>query len=179
MAPRARARDGGHLASSYLNAGHLGILIAVYLVGDAVAVMPTLLFQLFCIAPVAFALLERARSAQAAYDEPAAPASAAADEESAGIASTHDEPAAAPGSGAPAGIRTAAVLRQMVRNPVIVAAVAGLLLAVVTMAALPTAQNVLVYALQYGRDPRLARNGALVTTLLAAPAMLLIAALLT
>ena len=48
------------LAASYLNATHLGIPIAVYVVGDAVAVVPTLLFQLLVLAPVAFALLDRA-----------------------------------------------------------------------------------------------------------------------
>ena len=52
------------------------------------------------------------------------------------------------------------------------------LLAVVTMAALPTAQNVLVYALQYGRGQAIARDAGLWTTLLALPVMLVIAALL-
>jgi predicted permease len=223
----------GTMAASYLNAGHLGIPIAVYLVGDAVAVVPTLLFQLFVIAPVAFALLDGARLAEQASvaDEGAAPV--------------------------PRAVRVAAVLRRTVKNPVIVAALAGLLLAalpwglpdvalepfrmigaaaapmaliafgmslaagrqgggrlvdrelvlvvvlrnaahpalawllgqalgldahamltVVTMAALPTAQNVLVYALQYGRDPRLARDAVLVTTLLTAPALITVTLLL-
>jgi predicted permease len=52
------------------------------------------------------------------------------------------------------------------------------LLAVVTMAALPTAQNVLVYALQYGRGQALARDAGLMTTLLTVPVMLVIAATL-
>jgi len=52
------------------------------------------------------------------------------------------------------------------------------LLAVVTMAALPTAQNVLVYALQYGRGQALARDAGLVTTLLAVPVLLVITAAL-
>ena len=55
----------------------------------------------------------------------------------------------------------------------------GALLAVVTMAALPTAQNVLVYATQYGRGQALARDAAVVTTALAAPALLIIAAMLS
>jgi hypothetical protein len=46
------------------------------------------------------------------------------------------------------------------------------------MAALPTAQNVLVYALQYGRGQAVARDAGLVTTLLALPVMLVIAAVL-
>jgi len=46
------------------------------------------------------------------------------------------------------------------------------------MAALPTAQNVLVYALQYGRGQALARDAGLATTLLTIPVMLVIAATL-
>ncbi len=52
------------------------------------------------------------------------------------------------------------------------------LLAVVAMAALPTAQNVLVYATQYGRGQALARDAGVVTTTLAVPALLVIAAML-
>jgi hypothetical protein len=46
------------------------------------------------------------------------------------------------------------------------------------MAALPTAQNVLVYALQYGRGQAIARDAGLVTTALAVPVMLVVAATL-
>jgi len=53
------------------------------------------------------------------------------------------------------------------------------LLAVVAMAALPTAQNVLVYATRYGQVEPLARDAALLTTALAIPALLIIAATLT
>lgn len=232
----------GTMAASYLNAGHLGIPIAVYLVGDAVAVVPTLLFQLFLIAPVSFTLLERARLAERTV--------AAPDDPRAGQG-TPPEPTV------PRAVSAMAVVRQVVRNPVIVAAGAGLalaalpwdvpqgllepfrlvgaaaaplalvafgmslavprppgerlvdrelvlvvvlrnlahpllaavlgralglegapLLSVVTMAALPTAQNVLVYAIQYGRDTRLARDSALVTTVLTVPVMLVVAAVL-
>ena len=52
------------------------------------------------------------------------------------------------------------------------------LLAVTAMAALPTAQNVLVYAMQYGRQQALARDAGLVTTVLAVPVLLVITALL-
>ncbi len=51
----------------------------------------------------------------------------------------------------------------------------GALLAVVAMAALPTAQNVLVYATQYGRGQVLARDAGMVTTTLAVPVLLIIA----
>ena len=49
----------GTLASSYVNAGNLGLPLAVYLLDDAVTVVPTLLFQLLILAPVAFAVLDR------------------------------------------------------------------------------------------------------------------------
>ena len=52
------------------------------------------------------------------------------------------------------------------------------LLAVVAMAAPPTAQNVLVYAIQYGRGQALAREASMLPTILAAPALRVIAATL-
>lgn len=252
----------GVLSASYVNAGNLGIPIAVYVLGDAVAVVPTLLFQLLVLAPVAFVVLESRPAAPA--DDGAAP----------------DAPGAAPPR---AGLRTVAA--RTARNPIIVAAITGLvlaalpwdlpavvyepfriigaaaaplaliafgmslvvprvaggasgaeaagsadtagsadlaggaggagrrlrvspdlalavamrsvvhpllalvvgrvlglegvaLLAVVTMAALPTAQNVLVYALQYGRGQAVARDAGVATTVLALPVMLVIAATL-
>lgn len=239
----------GALAASYLNAGNLGIPIAVYLLGDAVAVVPTLLFQLLVLAPVAFTVLEAQRDG-----EPAAPA----------VVHDDDGGARAVGTSAPTtpsttarGARLRRVLTRTLRNPIIVAALVGVLLAalpwdlpdvvhepfrlvgaaaaplalltfgislaaprpeggrratrelalvvtlrsvvhpalalvvgralgledaallaVVTMAALPTAQNVLVYALRYGRGQDVARDAGLVTTVLALPVMLLIAATL-
>ena len=244
------------LAASYLNAAHLGIPIAVYVVGDAVAVVPTLLFQLLVLAPVAFALLD-----QAHLTEPPTPDAAwPRDDAAASVTPDHSAPGA-PGAAedpTPAGaVRRAGVLLRTIRNPIIVAALVGVLLAVVpwqlpevvfepfrlvgaaaapmalvafgmslavgrpagrrwisrelglvmvlravlhpvlaavaghalgldrpallavvTMAALPTAQNVLVYALQYGRGQALARDAGLATTLLTIPVMLVIAATL-
>lgn len=52
------------------------------------------------------------------------------------------------------------------------------LLAVAVVSALPTAQNVLVYAIQYRQGAPLARDAGLVTTVLAVPALLVIAAVL-
>lgn len=260
------------LASSYLNAVHLGIPIAVYLVGDAVAVVPTLLFQQLLVAPVAFLLLDRARVGEeatgpddvAAADDEAAVAAATrtriADpatpaDDGAASAATGAVPTADGGVGR--AVRAGAVVRRTLRNPIILATLTGLLLAVlpwklpevvfepfrvlgaaaapmaliafgmslavrrpegqrlltrelglvivlravvhplaaaligralgldgrallavVTMAALPTAQNVLVYALRYGRDQALARDAGLVTTLATIPVMLVIAATL-
>ncbi|GAA1170068.1 AEC family transporter [Ornithinimicrobium humiphilum] len=51
-------------------------------------------------------------------------------------------------------------------------------LAAVVMATLPTAQNVFVLAVAYGRGEDIARDSVLVTTLLAMPAMLVVVALL-
>lgn len=228
----------GTLAASYVNAGNLGLPLAVYLLGDAVAVVPTLLCQLLILAPVAFAVLD-ARAAPAAEATGPRP-------------STGTRPARLPLT------RIARdVITRTARNPIIVGTVSGLvvsalpwtlpedlyrpfslvgaaaaplalvtfgmslavprltreraprrdlvlvvvlrnvigpvlawlvgtllglsgaaLLAVVAMAALPTAQNVLVYAMQYGRGQALARDAGLVTTILAAPALLVITALL-
>lgn len=237
------------LAASYLNAAHLGIPIAVYLVGDAVAVVPTLLFQQLVLGPVAFALLDRAPVTEAMV---AAEGTAGA-EGAEGTAEAADDDAARPAGG----VRGSAVLARTLQNPIIVASLTGLLLAalpwdlpdvvfepfrvlgaaaapmalvafgmslairrpehqpwfsrelglvaalravvhpllayvlgralglqgpellaVVTMASLPTAQNVLVYALQYGRGQALARDAGVVTTLLAVPVLVVVAATL-
>ncbi|MFD6948734.1 hypothetical protein A6A08_15235 [Nocardiopsis sp. TSRI0078] len=48
----------GALASSYVNAGNLGIPIAVYVLGDASLVAPILLTQLLFMAPVALTVLD-------------------------------------------------------------------------------------------------------------------------
>lgn len=212
------------LAASYLNAAHLGIPIAVYLVGDAVAVVPTLLFQQLVLGPVAFALLDRASD-----DGDPAPRRV---RPSAVLARTLQNPiivasltglllaalpwdlpdvvfepfrvlgaAAAPMALVAFGMSLAirrpehqswfsrelglvAVLRA-VAHPLIAYGLGralGLqgpeLLAVVTMASLPTAQNVLVYALQYGRGQALARDAGVVTTLLAVPVLVVVAATL-
>jgi predicted permease len=52
------------------------------------------------------------------------------------------------------------------------------LLAVAVVSSLPTAQNVLVYAIQYRHGTALARDAGLVTTLLAVPALLVVACVL-
>lgn len=49
----------GALASSYVNAGNLGIAIAAYVVGDITVVVPTLLVQMLVVQPLALALLDR------------------------------------------------------------------------------------------------------------------------
>lgn len=49
----------GALASSYVNAGNLGIAIAAYVVGDVTVVVPTLLVQMLVVQPVALVVLDR------------------------------------------------------------------------------------------------------------------------
>lgn len=48
----------GVLASSYVNAGNLGVPVAAYVLGDGALVAPILLFQLLVMAPIAFAVLD-------------------------------------------------------------------------------------------------------------------------
>lgn len=229
----------GTLSAGYVNAGHLGIPIALYVSGDALAALPTFLFQVFVISPAALTVFERLQLTDEASTSPAGGADTLVTSTSRSVGS-------------------AALLRKIARNPVIVAALAGLtvttipgevpdwllepfrivgaaaaplallsfgmslatprahearlfsrelmlvvvlralvhpvigwvigwaiglegqdLLLAVTMASLPTAQNVLVYALQYGRDADLARDSALVTSILTVPVMLLAALFLT
>jgi malonate transporter and related proteins len=218
------------LASSYVNAGNLGLPLAVYLLGDATAVVPTLLFQLLVLAPVAFTVLDSRRLPTA--DEPASGAAAVPAGGRGVLGRTLRNPiiigtlagltlAALPwdvpdvvlepfrlvgAAAAPLALLTfgmslaiprergdravgrelgLAVAMRSVVHPVLAALLGrafGLddaaLLAVVAMAALPTAQNVLVYALQYGRGQAVARDAGLVTTLLAMPVMLVVAATL-
>lgn len=48
----------GALCSSYVNAGNLGIPIAVYVLGDASLVAPVLLFQLLVLTPTALTVID-------------------------------------------------------------------------------------------------------------------------
>ena len=48
----------GALASSYVNAGNLGLPVAAYVLGDAALVAPTLLLQLLVLQPAALAVLD-------------------------------------------------------------------------------------------------------------------------
>jgi predicted permease len=81
----------GSLASSYVNAGNLGLAIAAYVVGDITVVVPTLLVQMLFVQPLALIVLDRHTGR---------------------------------GGGA------TAILRRLVTNPLTVAALAGLVLAV-------------------------------------------------
>ncbi|WP_043350414.1 AEC family transporter [Beutenbergia cavernae] len=48
----------GALCSGYVNAGNLGIPIAVYALGGAAAVVPAMMFQMVVLAPAAFVVLD-------------------------------------------------------------------------------------------------------------------------
>ncbi len=48
----------GSLGSSYVNAGNLGIPLAVYVFADASYVAPVMLYQLVVLAPIAFVALD-------------------------------------------------------------------------------------------------------------------------
>lgn len=99
------------LAAVYVNGGNIGIPLAVYLFDDALAVVPTLLFQLLVLAPLTLAVLDRAGAAGNA------PGSAAG------------APRTAARSGWTSVVR---VLLAAVRNPITVGTLAGLLVAVVS-----------------------------------------------
>jgi predicted permease len=219
---RAGELTTGALASSYVNAGTLGIPVSVYVLGDASYVAPVLLFQVLVMAPVGLAVLAGSRSddgaplsrwqlltqpvrtpvviscglgllfAASGLELPplllqpveliaalAVPAALLAY----GM-SLHGAPR--PGSGDVAGQVWLAVLMKTVAQPAVayalgrwVADLDGLaLLAVTVTSALPTAQNVFVYAAAYDRGTVLARDVILLGTVLSVPVLVGIALLL-
>ena len=219
--PAAQLTTGG-LASSYVNAGNLGVPVSAYVLGDASYVAPVLLFQVLVMAPIGLAVLAGSRSAEgpptsrwrlltqpvrtpvvigcalgllfAAVDgelpsfvlEPiellaalAIPAALLAY----GM-SLHGAPR--PAAGERAGQVWLAVALKTVGQPLLAYAlgrwVAGLdgleLLAVTVTSALPTAQNVFVYASAYDRGTLLARDVILLSTVLSVPAVVVVALVL-
>jgi len=100
------------LAAVYVNGGNIGIPLAVYLFDDALAVVPTLLFQLLVLAPLTLAVLDRTE--------------AASGRASGGVRAGGARDAAR--SGWASVVR---VLLAATRNPITLGTVAGLLVAVV------------------------------------------------
>ncbi|MEU4365084.1 AEC family transporter [Promicromonospora sp. NPDC023987] len=96
------------LAAVYVNGGNIGIPLAVYLFDDALAVVPTLLFQLLVLAPLALAVLDRSAS-------------------STGASRTTNRTSTRSGWTSVVRVPLAAV-----RNPITVGTLAGLLVAVIT-----------------------------------------------
>jgi len=208
----------GALSASYLNAGNLGLPLSVYMLGNPVAIVPTLLFQLLVLAPAAFVVMESRGSGRGgravlvglgrSLRNPIIIAALAG----VALALLPDPPtwlldpfhlvgaAAAPlalimlgmtlsgpqagGTRSPAPDLALAVGLRTIVHPVAAWALGtwlGLegpaLFGVVAMAALPTAQNVLVYAMRYGSGQAIARDSQLVTTVLAVPVLIVVALL--
>ena len=211
----------GVLASSYVNAGNLGVPVAAYVLGDGALVAPILLFQLLVMAPIAFAVLDgdqqgsgRRVSVRAVLARPfrnpltvasllglvvsllgvQMPVLVMRPIELVAAAAV---PVAlvAYGLSLSAGTKDSitlrrdvvlAVLLKTVVQPIAAYAVGrwlldlhgAALLAPTLLAALPTAQNVYVYAVHYRSSRTLARSVVLLSTLMSIPIMIAIAGLL-
>ena len=213
----------GALATSYVNAGNLGVPVAAYVLGNASYVAPVLLFQVLVMAPVGLAVLAGSRDAAGVrrsrwrlLSQPVRTpvvigcalglllAASGVElpqlvlepiELVAGLAvpaallaygmSLHGAPR--PASGEQAGQVWLAVALKTVAQPLLAYAlgrwVVGLdgvaLLAVTVTSALPTAQNVFVYAASYGRSTLVARDVILLSTVLSVPVLVAIALVLS
>ncbi|MFI9839876.1 AEC family transporter [Nonomuraea sp. NPDC051941] len=210
----------GALASSYVNAGNLGVPIAIYVLGDGALVAPILLFQLIVLTPVSFLILDKgARSVRAALLLPfrnpltvasllglvlaitgislpvlvmrpvellggaAVPVALVAYGLS--LYGSQRTPAAPEANGVGKDIFLAVTLKAFVQPAVayltarlILGLDGSALLAATLFAALPTAQNIYVYAVNYDTARRLARSAVLLTTGLSIPIMTAIGAVL-
>ena len=211
----------GALSSSYVNAGNLGLPVAVYVLGDASYVAPVLLLQLLVVTPLAFVLLDasasgRRPSVTRAMAQPLRNPITVGSLIGLLLALTGwqlptfvSDPLAlvggmaVPGALLAYGISlrtgprpmaggsalevTVVTTLKLVLQPAVAYVVGhhllGLdgvpLLAVVVTAALPTAQNIFVYATRYDRATILARDAIFLTTILAVPVMVVVAALLS
>ncbi|MEV4075112.1 AEC family transporter [Nonomuraea fuscirosea] len=215
----ARQLTIGALASSYVNAGNLGVPISLYVLGDAALVAPILLFQLLVLTPLSFLVLDKgSRSPRAALLLPlrnpltvasllglalalagvALPVTVMRPIDLLGGAavpvallayglSLYGSRRAAPApeeDGVGRDIALAVALKAFAQ-PAVAYATARLLglegthlLAATLFAALPTAQNIYVYAVTYDTGRRLARGAVLVTTGLSIPIMATLGAVL-
>lgn len=211
----------GALASSYVNAGNLGIPLAVYVFGDAALVAPVMLYQLVVLAPVAFVVLDMVESGRRpswrrVLIQPVRNPVIVASVIGISLAATGahipqliDAPlkliagmavpgaliafgislrgAPIPGRGGRAADLSLAAALKLVVMPVAAYAlgrwVFGMsgvpLLASTMCAALPTAQNVFVYAVRYKAAVPLARDAVASSTLLCIPVLVVIAGLLS
>lgn len=216
----ARQATIGALASSYVNAGNLGVPISLYVLGDAALVAPILLFQLLVLTPISFLILDKgARSPKAALLLPlrnpltvasllglvlalggvALPVTVMRPIDLLGGAavpvallayglSLYGSRRAAPTpeeDGVGRDIFLAVALKAFAQPAVAYVMARYLLgldgtqlLAATLFAALPTAQNIYVYAVTYDTGRRLARGTILLTTGLSIPIMTGIGAVL-
>ena len=211
----------GALGSSYVNAGNLGIPLAVYVFKDASFVAPVMLYQLLVLAPISFVVLDvvesgRRPSFRRVIMQPIRNPVIIASVLGIAFAATGTAipeliyaplnliagmavPAALiafgislrgaplPGRGGRAADLALATVLKVVVMPLVAFAVAhwvfGLdgvpLLAATMCAALPTAQNVFVFAVRYRTSVPLARDLVSTTTLACIPALIIIAGLLS
>jgi malonate transporter and related proteins len=208
----------GAVASGYVNANNIGLPVAVYVLGDATAVVPVILLQLLVLAPVTLLVLDASTGGRVSWRFVLAqpvrnpvilgssagavvsltgwtvPEAVMAPLDVLGGAaipvillafgmSLHGSRPLRPGDPR-AAVGVAGAVKLLVM-PVVVLAVArygfrfddAAVAAAVTLAALPTAQNVYNYAARFGRGEILARDTVLVTTV-GSPLVLLVAALL-
>ena len=218
---RARGRDPadsiiGMLASSYANAGNLGIPLAVYILDDAAVVVPVILFQVALYAPISLTALDVVssegetkvvRNIALAFRSPMLLAAivgmviafAGLDlpvfvTEPVGILAGAAVPAALLVFGmSMVGSRvrlSGDVMIAVVLKNIIHPLVAGLLahflfgmtgyalFVLVVLGALPTAQNVLTYALRFRTNLTLARDTGVVSTIVSFPVLALVTVLL-
>ncbi|QFU90424.1 AEC family transporter [Amycolatopsis sp. YIM 10] len=215
--PKAAQLATGALSTSYVNAGNLGVAIAVYVLGDASYVAPVLLFQVLVLAPIGLTVLASGSSETSPRRLLTQPlrtpvvigcaiglALSMLDwrppelvlrpiELLAGLAvpaallaygtSLHGSPR--PATGSQAGPIWLAVGLKTIAQPAMAFGLGSAvqlsgtaLLAVTVTSALPTAQNVFVYATSHGQDTELARDVILLTTMLSIPVLAGIAVLL-
>lgn len=210
----------GALASSYVNAGNLGVPISLYVLGDAALVAPILLFQLLVLTPASFLVLDGgSRSPRATLLLPlrnpltvasllglalalsgvALPDTVMRPVDLLGGAAvplallayglslygSRQATAAPEEAGVAKDIALAAALKAFAQ-PAVAYLTARFalnldgthLLAATLFAALPTAQNIYVYATAYNTGRHLARGAILITTGLSIPIMTAIGATL-
>lgn len=211
----------GALGAGYVNAGNIGLPVAVYVLGDATAVVPVIGLQLLVVSPLVLLLLDSATTekrvslgfvlSQPARNPIILGALAGGAVSLAGV--RVPDVVLAPleilgGAGIPMillafgmSLHGSTPLRDAEgRAPVVVAAVlkavvmpavafvvarhgfgldGAAVVSAVTLAALPTAQNIYNYAARFRRGEVLARDTILVTTLVSPVVMLVAAALVT
>lgn len=210
----------GALCASYVNAGNLGIPIAMYVLGDASLIAPVLLFQQLVMTPIALTVIDLSRPGRrpslvrrltTPFRNPIVIGSLSGVLVSAAgwrIPGPVTEPLSLlggmavpavllafgislpgtqlPGRGAERGPVLLSVALKSFAQPVVAWAIAagvfGLggpaLFAAVVTSALPAAQNLFTYASRYETATILARESILLSTLLAPPVLMTVAALL-
>jgi malonate transporter and related proteins len=210
----------GALCASYVNAGNLGIPVAMYVLGDASLIAPVLLFQQLVVSPIALTVIDLSSSAgrtsllrrlttplrnpivlgslsgvvvaAAGWRIPGPvmePVSLLGGMAVPGVLLAFGlslPGSTLPGRGEDRGPVLLSVALKSFAQPVVAWAIAagvfGLggaaLFAAVVTSALPAAQNLFTYAVRYQTATGLARESILLSTFLAAPVLLTVAALL-